>query len=142
MAEEGIAKALGKPVEIELGGRKVKLYPLTLNDMAEFENYYRNWKLREALRVIKESEADANLRKELLEIKVSTDEINEFAGTITGMRYLLWLSMRKGQEGLTIEQVGEMLSSEGMQAIYAILMGQLGAGETDFTKIAEKAEGD
>jgi len=113
--------------EIELQGNVYKVSPLTLGDMAEFEN--RAKKKHKEIKAEKLAFAKLAYPNELpveifkeINTPISEAEIDAEAGTLDGCAFLLWCALRQAQPDIneahtkkliTVDKIKEVLAAIG-----------------------------
>lgn len=139
------ANALGIPVEEELNGVKVKLSLLTLGDLAEFERWVEGKAFRLLADNLKNFEdkdpaiADKIITQALNKVvRPTDDESNEFDNLVSremskpsGMQFLLWLSIKKTDPEITMEEVGCLITINNLEKIGLVLDRISGLGGQD-----------
>ena len=137
------ANALGVPVEEVLNGVKVKLSLLTLGDLAEFERWVEGKAFRllaDNLDDIDDSKLSEQIISQALNkiMRPTEDESSEFDKHVgkemtkpSGMQYLLWLSIRKKDPEITMEEVGCLITLNNLEKIGFVLDRISGLGGND-----------
>ena len=133
------------------------LHPLTLGDLGRFERWAKDNVMEQARYIIRDEALDPDKAAALLDrayLQASQCSLVEEAGIATlqsveGMVYLIWLSLRKGNEGMTLDEAGDAAGSleaageltEQILKISGFFGGEDAKknGETELEEIAEKA---
>lgn len=115
----GLAETLGKKtITVELRGKAYVVSPPTLDDFAAVEQLVRNRRI-EALQA-------ANVGIEAIvkavEHTITDDQVMEFIGTLTGIRFLFWRCLRRGQPDMTIEDVDALVGFDNMDEMEALIV--------------------
>jgi len=112
MATEGLNEVFDQPCRVRLGNREFVVSPLTPHDFAEAEAFVRNDRLNafmEQTRLVKGVNLPDTVRgvamAGILNRPVSLDEV---LSSFTGQLYLLYLSLKKLNPGLTFEAMKSM----------------------------------
>lgn len=102
-----------------LNWKGYELHPLTLGDLGRFERWAKDNVMEQARVIIRDEALDPEKAAALLDrayLQASHCSLVEEAGIATlqsveGMIYLIWLSLRKGSEGMTLEEAGDAAGS-------------------------------
>ena len=138
MAED-LSKAAGRGVDVELDGKSYCLNPLTMGDLADFQAYVRSQRLK----VLKDNmdglpaDQQANLILSIINTPVDGEQMEREMETSSGFRFLMWKSLGKSQPDLTIEAVGDMLSTQNVVELLPVIQGISGLGEDEGNPPAE-----
>lgn len=122
---DGLARAAGSGMDMELGGRTIMLSPLTLNDIGTVEQHLLA-KRKNPLQIVAEakqylsdedykmllSRAYEDARKDN---KISPAELSAFMDSLEGVVYTIWLCSRKNHPELTLEWFNETINSMAQQ---------------------------
>ena len=120
---EDLSQAAGRGVEIELRGKKWKLSPLTMGDLADFQGYLRSERLKAVaggLLALPIEERTALLRQVVREPVDSADMDAEMASP-AGSRYILWRSLRRLHPEMTLELVGDLITTADIEALTSMV---------------------
>lgn len=115
-----------KSGEIVVGGETLKWQPLTVNELAEFEHYARAERMKYIFEVVKDIEDRKALIRELDSIDFN---INEFAKTLTGIKYLLWLAVKRDNQ-ITLEEFGSLITLDNIDELTEVIENILPGGGT------------
>ena len=129
------ADALGTPIVEILNGIEVKLSLLTLGDLAAFERYVEGKAFRLLAENLKDFEKTdtATIEQVITQalnkvIRPTEDESNEFDNLVgkemvkpSGMQFLLWLSMRKHDPEISLEEVGTLITINNLDKIGMVI---------------------
>ena len=118
----------GAAAEIELGGKTYLMRPLSIDEFAQFERWVDDAPIRRAARNL--DGLAPELQTQLLEYAqaeastASQDNPEKRQGRITaqmtsmsGICYLIWLSLRREQPELDLQTVSQMLSLDKLPYI-------------------------
>jgi len=98
-----------------------KLTPFTITDLAEFQNYIKNQKHGDVLK-LKESLEPEQFMELLLEVvRKPVEDINAEMKTIEGVRYLLWLALRKHQPKIDLIAAGNLIAIDNMTDVGVLI---------------------
>ena len=117
---DSLSKSLATPREFKLNGTTYKITPITLNDLAAYEQYCKD-NIRESLLAMK----DISKREIIQEIIASEREgidIDKSLGSMDGVRFLFWRSLKQNHEELSIEDAGALVSINNMDLISSMMM--------------------
>ena len=128
---DSLARSLGKSIEIEIKGRKFKVSPLTLGDIASIETAIRSDQIKsflDAAQGIPPSEKISVLNF-LASSPVSMEDGNKIFVT----RQMLLCSLKKEQPELTMEELDSLISLDNIDELDAIVtaISSIGGGEED-----------
>ena len=125
MVEDSLDKALGRDVEVELGGKMYTMAQLTLGDWRAFRGWIRSRRIRDFALYAKDLAADEKQRV-LVELSSQTiseqDQVSEFI-TPEGMIFMLWRSFKHKNKDLTLEQLESLLEDEDIVVLNAMFEG-------------------
>ena len=123
-----LSQAVGSPVTVTLRGKEITLHPLTVNDLAAFEGFLRSQRLQDALSAIeatKEADSPAleriRLIAEMSRVPLDNLTIQENMTSVSGMQFLLWRSMLRGNPRMTLDQVGAMVDLDNLDTVMQVL---------------------
>ena len=118
-------KAAGKGVEITIKGNKHILYPITMDDMFEFEAYVKSEKIK-----LLNSVDDKDMRQEMilkvLDKDISTKELDKEMKKPKGVMFLCWKAFRND---MSLKDVSELIDQENLEEIVNIVVGLNGVPE-------------
>jgi len=130
---EDISKS-GIPFSIK--GEEYKLGVLTIRDLADFRQYCKGKKIKLIQDTVKEPKERIELISKVLDSPI--DETREM-GTMDGICFLLWKALKKGQEGLTLEDVDKIIDLDNIGEVSEVLM-KLGGKVENPTPKARKVK--
>jgi len=133
---EDLSQASGRGVEIELGGKKRMLSPLTMGDLADFQAHIRSERLRAVRLSLDGLSADVQQSTlvALAREPVDSVDMDREMSTPAGARYLVWSSLRKADKSLTLEIVGNMVTNTDVDRLIPLVQSISGVGEENPTK--------
>ena len=115
----------GAAAEIELAGSTYRMRPLSLDDFAEFEQWVDDVPIRQAarnleglspelqLKVLQQAQETASRVRDVDPVK-RQHRISSQMMSMTGICFLIWLSLRREQPELTRKEVSQMLSFDNL----------------------------
>jgi hypothetical protein len=116
------------PLEIEIGGEVSRFSPLTIGDMADFEQWTRQRRIAQAL----ESCGDDRDMRQAIILSVSgepdTGGIQTALMTVAGQLHAIYLSARHNHPDLDERILGDQLTAESMIEIL-MRLGVLGVAD-------------
>jgi hypothetical protein len=117
---ESIMKATGAPIEIEINSKIYKISPLSPGDLAAFESWIKSNKLRilDGLGYSVKDKTDMILR--ILSDPISAEEYHAANSSIGGIRYLIWLSIKK-LASMTLEEMDSVVTMDNMGQVLNII---------------------
>lgn len=113
----------GKGLSVNIKGKDYKLGVLTIDDLAEFESYIKSQKLKQFLEAAKDMppEAREGTIGKILDKGLTGDEMTREMTSMSGVRFLLWRSMRKSNLDLRLEEMGGLIDLENFGEVADIL---------------------
>ncbi len=122
MAEDSIENVAGTGLTLELGGKSFELSPASVDDMAEFAAWVRAKSLQAFVDADTAIDPATRIQviAELSSRPLPADLIETHMQSIAGMRYMIWLSLRKKNPDMTLEQVSEMIDAENVKELHAV----------------------
>ena len=120
------ALATGSSINFEIGGKEYQLSPLTFADFGTFEGWLRGNHIREALAALPE-DAGNDLRvmtiRQLVDAPISTSVVlTAMSDSFSGIAYVVYLSIRHKHPDLTYEQVCDLVTTENVVEIQALIV--------------------
>ena len=112
---DSLAQTLAPARTVTIGGEAYKVTPITLNDLASFAQHLKD----EARRSIVDSNTFSRAEKMTMvtDLALRGVDANEQMTTLAGVRYMFWQSLQKHQPGLTLDRVGDMVTTTNVEAI-------------------------
>jgi len=109
----------GIPRIVEIRGKEYKVSPLTIDDLAEFETIVR----KERNKALLESLESSKLRDSVIieaigataSSPVSLRDIDKHMGSMIGVRFLLWCSLKKNHPELKLEKMGQLIDLDNFE---------------------------
>lgn len=123
---DNLDEALGRDLEVELGGRLFTLSPLTLGDWKAFRAHMRGQRIQSALAGGGEYLDSEDRRKIVVELASATisqiEQAHEFV-TPEGLIYMLWRGIRKKHPDTTLEEIEELTAEDDLDKLAALQEG-------------------
>ena len=123
----GLNRAAGSPVSIEIGGQTYIMEPLTLRDFGTLEAEYLKNKpnplkqVAEAKEFLNDEDFQVLLTqayRDAMEVnKATSEEIAQWLDTPAGISFSAWISMRKNHPELSREEVDDLLGTLNQQQL-------------------------
>ncbi len=113
----------GAAAEIELDGKTYLMRPLSIDEFAQFERWVDDAPIRQAARnldglpldlqtkMLQQAQEAASAASEVDSVKRQARIISQMM-SMSGISYLIWLSLRREQPDLTLETVSQMLTMD------------------------------
>jgi len=106
-------------ITFSIKGNEYKLGVLTIRDLADFRQYCKGEKIKLIQDTVKEPKERIELISRTLDSSI--DETREM-GTMDGVCFLLWKALKKGQKGLTLEDVDKLIDLDNIGEVSEVLM--------------------
>jgi len=137
---DSLADAAGKGVTwTGPDGKVYKIKPLTIGDLAALEGWIKSEKLRCFLEATKD--LDPTMRQtslvDLCSKQPTQDEITYGMTSMEGIRFLMWRSLSKSHPEITLDYIGNMITTDNIAEVSTII--QMG-GSVDEDPLSLKAE--
>jgi len=140
----------GAAAEIQLNGSTYRMRPLTIDDFAEFERWVDDAPIRQAARNLDSLTPDQQMKflqqaqdaatAALLESPDKRqDRITSQMTSITGISFLIWLSLRREQPELSLEAVSQMLTLDKLPYVQQRLDAINGFSRPSPKRVSKKA---
>jgi len=133
----GAAEATGKGIEITLRGKTYKLTPITVNDLAEFETYIRN----ERLKIVSEAAKgfESSERREMImdALTVTQGVLLREINSVRGARFLIHRAMLPNYPDMKLEDVGDLCGVDNLTEVMGVLDNMYGGGSDPLAQEAE-----
>ena len=119
----GLDNTVGKGLSVSLKGKEHKLEVLDIDDLAEFESHIKSQKLKQFLEAAKDMppEAREGMIGKILDKGLTGEEMTREMTSMSGVRFLLWRSMRKSDPDLRLEEMGGLIDLENFGEVADIL---------------------
>lgn len=117
-----LPQVMASPIEMTLNGKKYKLSPLSLGDMADFEAWVISQRIEAVLNYA--GPLTPTERAQVIsEIYNNSNQvvISQEMGTMKGMLHLFWCSMKKHQPEITKEDVSNLVSLDNLDKMSALI---------------------
>jgi hypothetical protein len=122
-----IAKATGEGITLEIKGKKYKLLPATIGDLALFEQHIKENKIALIMKTVKEEKMQFKLIEKVMELNLSGNDIDKAMETMEGSAFMLWRSLRHNK--LTLDEAKELIDVSNMKTISIAIAGLVGTPE-------------
>lgn len=119
-------------ISLSIKGKQYELGVLTIRDLADFRQYIKGKKIGLIQEIVKDPKERIELISGVLDSPI--DETREM-GTMDGVCFLLWKSLIKNQEGLTLKEVDRIIDLENIGEVSEVLMKLGGTVKPPFPKI-------
>ncbi|NVM21312.1 MAG: hypothetical protein HWN68_05985 [Desulfobacterales bacterium] len=133
----GLPDMAGTPRIVEIKGKEYRMSPLDIDDLAEFETVATIQRNKALFESIKSSGLEDTLIAEAIGATasrpISLNDITKYMWTMTGVRFLLWRTLRKNHPQMKQEDAAKLVDFENLEQISKQLM-ELGG------KAAKKAK--
>lgn len=129
---QDLSQAAGQSIELIIGEKKWKMFPLTVGDLAAFQEYLRNKRLAAAMKITGSLKPDqaVDLLGGIIRAPIDGEQMDREMETIDGCQFVLWRSLRRGQPSLTLDQLGDMFTVEElMKSLLPLLQKLSGIGD-------------
>ncbi len=133
--DDSLSKALATPREISLNGSVYKITPITLNDLAAYEQHCKDG-IRESLLSLKDIDKKDIIR-EIIAAEREGIDIDKSLGSMSGVRYLFWRCLLKEQPDMKIEQAGALVTMNNMDVVSSLMTDAEDSVEDDKKKQME-----
>lgn len=122
-----VSEIYGTPVEVELAGKTYKMTRLDIEDLGLLEDYIRSQRVNLINRLHKQKQmSDFEYRWQLAHVFDPRENFTlmdhlALSGSPRGMRFTIWLSLRKHQPEIELEQIDQLVPmEEAMEVIRAM----------------------
>lgn len=111
----------GSPIEIELGGNKLKFSPITIGDLADFEAWCISERIKSAIQAMGDIKSSEKIA--LIQGIQASNSVNVMAelSTIKGILHMIWLSLRTHQPNITEAEVGKLVGVKNLGELQALV---------------------
>lgn len=109
---------MSESIEVPIGDETYRMSPITLADLAKFENQIKSERLRIALDVLPPSTDRAEIVAEILNANV---DVTEALTSMSGISYLLWLSIVHMQSDVKLDAFREKLKLEDLRILQTLI---------------------
>lgn len=131
----------GTPRTVEIRGKEYKVSPLTIDDLAEFETVVRKERNKALLESLESSKLQDSVITEAIGVTasrpVSLADIDKHMGSMMGVRFLLWCSLKKNHPELKLEEMGQLIDLDNFEDA-AKIVSELGGKATKERKNARR----
>lgn len=118
---------VGAPRIVEIRGKEYKVSPLTIDDLAEFETIVRKERNKALLESLEESKLRDSVITEAIgataSMPVSLADIDKHMGSMMGVRFLLWCSLKKNHPELKLKEMGKLIDLDNFEDAAKIVSG-------------------
>ena len=123
----GIAKATGEGITLEIKGKKYKLSPATIGDLALFEQHIKENKIELITKTVKDENMKFKLIENIMNLNLSGNDIDKAMETMEGSAFMLWRSLR--DNNISFDDAKELIDISNMKAIGIAIAGLVGTAE-------------
>jgi len=113
-----LAPVAGKSRKVTIRGKEYTVFPLDIDDLAEFETIVRMERNRGLLKSLKDSGLQNELITEAIGATaakpVSLGDIEKNMGSMMGVRFLLWCALRKSHPEVKLEEMGKLIDLDNL----------------------------
>jgi len=120
-----LGKMAAKPVTLNIDGKKYAVSPITIGDLADFEQTVKSARLKTFLDVAKAVEMDVEEKagqvSRILNTPFTNEDFQAELATMSGVRFMAFQSLKKAHPKITLEVVSSFVNlDEVMEVINAI----------------------
>jgi len=120
-----LGKMAAKPIEMKVGDQMFKVSPITVGDLADFEQYIKQIRLNQFLETAKnvgmKDEMKMEMISRMLNRPFTNDDFSTELSTMSGIRYMVWRGIVKNHPKITLDDVSKIEDlNEVMEVINAI----------------------
>jgi hypothetical protein len=133
-------QAAASPIEVEIKGRKYQISPLRHGDFCDFEAAVVSRRMQILQATIPSQEERIRVAQELLMADPKSMAGPEMS-SYWGMRWQIWKSLIRNHPELTEEEVGDLISTDNVSELMAILNSISIPGETEESAKKKRAAG-
>jgi len=138
-----ISQAAGTGIDIDVAGKKWKLMPLTVGDLAALQEDIRSRRCS-AARLACAGMPTAQVVEiltDIIQAPIDGETMDREMETMAGCQFSLWRSLKKTHTELTLEKVGEMFAMDELfKAILPVLQSISGLSDGDASPPAKPQE--
>ena len=141
-----LSKMSGKPIEIEISGKKYKASPTSIGHVAEYEQFVKSRRLEQFLLASKKAE----LEKEsiiagiqgILNAPLTAEDISRELSTMVGAQFLVWKAIEENHPEFTLEDAARADDLDVLVEVLGAIsgIGRLVDGENPFDNQEKKKE--
>jgi hypothetical protein len=133
---ENTTRTCQVPVEVELNGNKYKLSPLTVPDIAEFEQWIIDDKWASACRHgFGDSQEKIKTHLALLSQPITEEEYFGRTSSVNGIRKQVYFSLRKLHPNLKEKDIDALVTEDNLAYLQAIIDSLGGKGIDPFARL-------
>jgi len=122
-----LTKSTGQPITMKIGKKEVVLSPVTMGDLAAFESHCKSNRLNAFLITAKEQGMEkADVHEgvtRILSIPFSNIDFAAEMSSATGVRFLLWCSIKHKNPGVTMAEVDDLSDIDQMMTAITAISG-------------------
>lgn len=123
---DNLADVAGVPRTVIIKDKEYIVSQLTIDDMAEFENYIKGERIKTLISATRG--LDPLMQKELIKEAMSESTDSELQ-TMKGVRFLLWRMLKNNKGIPPLEKMGELVMMDNLPEVMGIV--QEGGLETE-----------
>jgi len=117
------------PITATIGGKEWTFHPLTLSDLGQFRTWLESAPIRRVQLCMDGMEpqakqfllAKAYEESRQLALEMSDNQACNQLSTFSGLSYAMWLSVRKGRPGVTLDDMSGLLAFGNLPELGAII---------------------
>lgn len=133
----GAAEATGKGIEIMLRGQTYQLSPITVDDLAEFEKYIRDDRLKAVTEAAKDFPPDERREMVMAALLVPQSVLIREISSIRGARFLIHRALLPNYPDMTLTDIGKLCGVDNLSEVMAFLDNMYGEQRGPLAETAE-----
>ena len=133
---EDLCSAAGKGRTIELVGPDgvttvYKAHPLTMGDLAAFQEHLHNQRLKSSLKMLEgiTGEERGILIREAVKDTIDDDDMQSAMATFVGFQFILWRCLKRDKPKLTLNETGDMFTVSDLERLLPVIQAISGIDE-------------
>ena len=111
---ESLAKTLNAPMDIEFDGQTYQLSALDLNDLGQLENYLKQERIKNTCSLDIDKAQIRDMVAEIHRQSIDVEELMTHIQTVNGLKYVMWLCIKKHNDKVTLKDIGEKIDLNKM----------------------------
>ena len=116
--QDSLIMMSGIPRTVAIKDRDYVVNPLTIDDMAEFENYIKSERVKSI--IVNTKGLDPNILRELIKDAMSEPTDNELQ-SLKGIRFLLWRMLKDNKDVPPLDKMGQLVTMDNLSEIMGIV---------------------